>query len=74
MRLIADIARRYPWQTALMLLALVCAGFAEGLSLSSLLPMLSAAVVKDGAAGVGAHQQFKFLAAVLAGVFVDWHG
>lgn len=57
MRLIADIARRYPWPTVLMLLALVSAGFAEGLSLSSLLPMLSAAVVKGGAAGAAAHQQ-----------------
>ncbi|MBK7520865.1 MAG: ABC transporter ATP-binding protein [Gammaproteobacteria bacterium] len=57
MRLIIDIARRYPWQTVLMLLALVCAGFAEGLSLSSLLPMLSMAVVRDGSVGAEPRQQ-----------------
>lgn len=35
--------RAYPWQTLVMLLALLFAGFAEGIGLSALLPLLSIA-------------------------------
>jgi len=49
--LIRDILRRYPWHSCAMLLALVVAGCAEGLSLGSLLPMLSLAAGGGGATG-----------------------
>ncbi|MGI9295229.1 MAG: ABC transporter ATP-binding protein [Pseudomonadales bacterium] len=44
--------RTYPWQTFVMLVALLLAGIAEGIGLSALLPMLNIAISKDaGAAG-----------------------
>lgn len=52
MRLMAEVLRRYPRQSVVMLLALLCAGLAEGLSLGSLAPMLGVAV--GGGAGGGA--------------------
>jgi len=54
MRLMAEVFRRYPWQGAVMLLALICAGFAEGLSLGSLVPMLGVAVGGSAGAAAGA--------------------
>jgi len=43
MRLMLTFFRAYPWQTLVMLLALLFAGFAEGIGLSALLPLLSIA-------------------------------
>ncbi len=44
MSLLLKFFRIYPWQSALMLLALLLAGIAEGVSLSALLPLLSIAL------------------------------
>jgi len=41
--------RAYPWQTLIMLLALLFAGFAQGIGLSALLPLLNIAVRNDTA-------------------------
>ncbi|NIQ91654.1 MAG: ATP-binding cassette domain-containing protein [Deltaproteobacteria bacterium] len=51
MRLIVLFARKYPWQSAIMLLALLLAGIAEGLGVSALLPLIS--TVAGGQAGAG---------------------
>ncbi len=53
MQLIRDILRRYPWQCAAMVFVLVLAGGAEGLSLGSLLPMLSLAAAQGPGTGAG---------------------
>lgn len=50
MRLLFKFFRVYPWQSALMLFALLLAGIAEGISLSALLPLLSIALGQQGAA------------------------
>ncbi|MGI9284095.1 MAG: ABC transporter ATP-binding protein [Pseudomonadales bacterium] len=39
--------RTYPWQTFVMLVALLLAGIAEGIGLSALLPMLNIAISND---------------------------
>jgi ATP-binding cassette subfamily C protein len=44
MRLIITFARTYPWQSAVMLFALLLAGIAEGFGISALLPLLTMAV------------------------------
>jgi len=44
MRLMITFIRAYPWQTLLMLTALLLAGLAEGVSLSALLPLLNIAI------------------------------
>ncbi len=44
MHILLRFFRVYPWQSALMLLALLLAGVAEGVSLSALLPLLSLAL------------------------------
>jgi ATP-binding cassette subfamily C protein len=44
MRLILTLARAYPRRTALALVALLFAGFAEGVGVTSLLPLLSVAM------------------------------
>jgi ATP-binding cassette subfamily C protein len=51
MRLIILFARKYPWQSAIMLLALLLAGIAEGFGLSALLPLIS--TVTGGQVGAG---------------------
>ena len=51
MRLIILFARKYPWQSAIMLLALLLAGIAEGFGLSALLPLIS--TVTSGQIGAG---------------------
>ena len=48
MRLMLSFFRAYPWHAAIMLLALLFAGIAEGVGLSALLPLLSIAI-KSGA-------------------------
>jgi ATP-binding cassette subfamily C protein len=44
MRLMLTFFRAYPWQSALMLLALLSAGIAESIGLSALLPLLNVAI------------------------------
>jgi ATP-binding cassette subfamily C protein len=41
MRLFFTLARRYPWQTILTLVAILFAGISEGFGISSLLPLLN---------------------------------
>lgn len=50
MHILLRFFRVYPWQSALMLLALLLAGVSEGVSLSALLPLLSLAL-DQGAGG-----------------------
>jgi ATP-binding cassette subfamily C protein len=47
MRLLIFLAREYPWQSVIMLLALLLAGVAEGIGLSALLPLISIAIGKQ---------------------------
>ena len=52
MRLMLSFFRAYPWQSALMLLALLSAGIAESIGLSALLPLLNVAIKSNtGARG-----------------------
>ena len=51
MRVLISLARKYPWQSLIMLLALLLAGVAEGIGLSALLPLVSIAIGKQ----TGAH-------------------
>jgi ATP-binding cassette subfamily C protein len=44
MRLMASFLRAYPWQSVLMLAALLLSGLAEGIGLSALLPLLNIAL------------------------------
>ena len=44
MRLMASFFRAYPLPTFLMLVALLLSGFAEGVGLSALLPLLNIAL------------------------------
>jgi len=44
MRLLISLARKYPWQSVIMLLSLLLAGVAEGIGLSALLPLISIAI------------------------------
>ena len=53
MRLMLTFFRAYPWQSALMLLALLSAGIAESIGLSALLPLLNVAI-KSNAGSSGA--------------------
>ncbi len=52
--MMAELIRRYPRRSTVMLLALLLAGLAEGLGLSTLLPLLSAAVNGGETDGPGA--------------------
>lgn len=52
MRLLISLGRKYPWQSVIMILALLLAGVAEGIGLSALLPLISIAIGKQtGAEG-----------------------
>jgi ATP-binding cassette subfamily C protein len=52
MRFLISLGRKYPWQSVIMLLALLLAGVAEGIGLSALLPLISIAISKQtGAPG-----------------------
>jgi len=55
MRLLISLARKYPWQSTVMLLALLLAGVAEGLGLSALLPLVSTVVGTQTGTGQGAN-------------------
>ena len=54
MRLLFSFARAYPLQSAIMLLALLLAGVAEGIGLSALLPLISIAIGSQTGAESGA--------------------
>ena len=62
MRLMASFFRAYPLQTLLMLTALLLSGLAEGIGLSTLLPLLNIALGHTGAAlpGLPADSQSNF--------------
>ncbi len=65
--ILLTFTRAYPWQSLLMVLALLMAGLAEGSSLSMLLPILSIAVDTGGDAGQQsefARQVTEFLARI----------
>jgi ATP-binding cassette subfamily C protein len=47
MRFLISLTRKYPWQSVIMLLALLLAGVAEGIGLSALLPLVSIAIGKQ---------------------------
>jgi ATP-binding cassette subfamily C protein len=47
MHLMLTFFRAYPWQTLVMLVALLLAGVAEGIGLSALLPLLNIAIKSD---------------------------
>jgi len=47
MQLMLTFFRAYPWQTIIMLVALLMAGIAEGIGLSALLPLLNIAIKND---------------------------
>jgi len=49
MRILLTFARAYPLQSAIMLVALLLAGLAEGIGLSALFPLLGMAVKSQGA-------------------------
>ena len=51
MRLMLTFFRAYPWQSALMLLALLSAGIAENINLSALLPLLNVAIKSNAGSG-----------------------
>jgi len=51
MRLMLTFFRAYPWQSALMLLALLSAGIAESIGLSALLPLLNVAIKSNAGSG-----------------------
>lgn len=56
MQLMLSFFRTYPWQTFVMLVALLLAGIAEGVGLSALLPMLNIAISNDAGAADPAQQ------------------
>ncbi len=53
MRLMLTFFRAYPWQSALMLLALLSAGIAESVGLSALLPLLNVAIRNNAGSSDG---------------------
>lgn len=73
MRLMFSFFRAYPWQTALMLAALLLSGIAEGVGLSALLPLLNIALGPEAAglvpgASSGEQSEFeRFVLDTLAG-------
>jgi len=54
MRLLITLARKYPWHSVIMLLALLLAGIAEGIGLSALLPLVSTVVGSRAGGGPSA--------------------
>jgi len=53
MHLMLTFFRAYPWQTVIMLVALLLAGIAEGIGLSALLPLLNVAIKNDASVNNG---------------------
>ena len=50
MRLLISLFRKYPWQSVIMLLAMLAGAVAEGVGLSALLPLISIAIGKQSGA------------------------
>ncbi|MEP5321576.1 MAG: hypothetical protein ABJQ49_04840, partial [Marinobacter alexandrii] len=68
MGLMASFFRAYPWQSALMLAALLLSGIAEGIGLSALLPLLNIALGYDATGeltGIPSQSQNSFEQTVL---------
>jgi len=68
MGLMASFFRAYPWQSALMLSALLLSGIAEGIGLSALLPLLNIALGYDATGeltGISSQSQNSFEQSVL---------
>jgi len=68
MGLMASFFRAYPWQSALMLAALLLSGIAEGIGLSALLPLLNIALGYDATGeltGIPSQSQNSFEQSVL---------
>ena len=74
MRLMLTFFRAYPFQTFVMLLALLFAGIAEGIGLSALLPLINIAMRSDISDTGAAHDQNpfeRFVTEFLAGLGVQ---
>ncbi len=69
MRLLTVFARAYPWRTALMLGCLLLAAVAEGLGLSSILPLLG--LITDRASGAADNQISRTVETVLRTVGLE---
>tara|TARA_R110002110_G_scaffold205066_1_gene416664 strand:+ start:56930 stop:58672 length:1743 start_codon:yes stop_codon:yes gene_type:complete len=68
MQLMASFFRAYPWQTTIMLIALLLSGIAEGVGLSALLPLLNIALGTDASSqltGMASGGQSDFEQAIL---------
>ncbi|HDP89563.1 MAG TPA: ABC transporter ATP-binding protein [Thioalkalivibrio sp.] len=72
MRLMFTLFRAYPMASFLMLLALFLSGFAEGLGLSALLPMLKVALYPAGTSGMPDEQPSDVEVFILS--LLDWLG
>lgn len=64
MRLMLDFFRAYPWQTVLMMAALLLSGIAEGIGVSALLPLLNIALSSEATsatpdASTGVQSEFE---------------
>ncbi|MCZ6887287.1 MAG: ABC transporter ATP-binding protein [Gammaproteobacteria bacterium] len=57
MKLLAEFVRRYPWQSAILVVALLVAGVAEGIGLSALLPLLNLSFESGAGADLAATGQ-----------------
>jgi ATP-binding cassette, subfamily C, bacterial len=68
MGLMLNFFRAYPWQTVMMMVALLLSGIAEGIGLSALLPLLNIALGSEATSmlpGAAAPQQSEFERIVL---------
>ena len=68
MGLMLNFFRAYPWQTVMMMVALLLSGIAEGIGLSALLPLLNIALGAEAASllpGAASPQQSEFERIVL---------
>ncbi len=61
MRLLFRFVCKYPWQSAVVMMALVLAGLVEGASMTALLPILSTAVEHGGELDSGGDGKSAFL-------------
>ncbi len=60
MRLLITFGRAYPWQSAIVVFALLLASIAEGFSLATMLPLLSMVIDSEASAeSAGAGQEIK---------------
>lgn len=71
MRLFISFYRQYPSQCTIVFLALIFAGFGEGIGLSTLLPMLSLATGTGSAGGIGDSGASQVLTSMLAAVHLQ---